>query len=220
MVAIDLAGLGEDKTPLGDVTMTRWVTQVRKAVAKFAQPPILVGHSRGGLVINEVAEAEPNAIAGLIYISAALVPSGTIPWDFLLAYTGGLERRTVDPYPTDEGLGLALTDDDFRTLLYQESTDEAQDWALQRVRPEPVLGGTVPVNLTPERFGSVRRAYIECAKDLCFDIDFQRKMHAEFSCDPVITLPDADHSPFCSSLPQLVAAINSITEDWQPPVRR
>lgn len=215
-VAVDLAGLGDDQTPLAEVSMAAWVDQVRAAVATFDEPPILVGHSRGGVVVNEVAEADPTAIAGLIYISAALVPSGTTVLDFLLAYTSGLDRRTLAPFPIENGLGLKLHADDFRDLMYQESSTEAQEWALSRARPEPVLAGTLPAQLTPGRFGTVRRAYIECVKDLCFDIDFQRKMWAEFSCDPVITINRADHSPFTSALDELVDAIESIMTIWKP----
>jgi hypothetical protein len=60
-----------------------------------------------------------------------------------------------------------------------------------------------PVHLTPARFGTVRKAYIECLEDRAIPIANQRKMQAHAAFDAVLQLP-TDHSPFYSAPDLLV----------------
>src|SRR5690348_12061426 len=74
--APDLPGLGSDRTPLEQVTLDTWRDFVCKHLERAGEPAILVGHSRGGVVISAVAEAMPEKIARLAYLAAFLVPDG------------------------------------------------------------------------------------------------------------------------------------------------
>src|SRR4051794_784768 len=57
-VALDLAGHGEDHTPVAGITLETYVDQILSCVHKEAhgEPVTLVGHSFGGLVITQAAE--------------------------------------------------------------------------------------------------------------------------------------------------------------------
>ncbi len=61
----------------------------------------------------------------------------------------------------------------------------------------PISVMTTPLRLSEQRFGSVRRAYIECTEDHAVPIAAQRAMQKVLPCEPVITL-ETDHAPFYS----------------------
>ncbi|HEV2523852.1 MAG TPA: alpha/beta fold hydrolase, partial [Gammaproteobacteria bacterium] len=74
--APDLPGMGQDPTPLAEITLDRWVQFVSDLVYQQKEKVILVGHSRGGLIISQVAEQLPEHIQSLVYLAAILVPNG------------------------------------------------------------------------------------------------------------------------------------------------
>ena len=76
VLAPDLLGLGADQTRAREVTLRAWVDQIGELVNAQPAPVVLAGHSRGGIVISEVAEALPEKIAALIYLCAFLPRDG------------------------------------------------------------------------------------------------------------------------------------------------
>ena len=76
VIAPDLPGHGSDKTPVQEVTLANCVNKVCSILDAQSKPVILVGHSMGGIVISQVAEERPEKSRLLVYLSAALVPSG------------------------------------------------------------------------------------------------------------------------------------------------
>jgi pimeloyl-ACP methyl ester carboxylesterase len=54
--AAELPGMGGDKTPLAGLDMMAWARAVAHVIELDLEPVILVGHSRGGVVISQVAE--------------------------------------------------------------------------------------------------------------------------------------------------------------------
>jgi hypothetical protein len=62
------------------------------------------------------------------------------------------------------------------------------------------------LSLSPERFGSVRRVYLECSEDQGFLQPFQEKLYTEQPCAKVVKIP-ADHSPFYSMPERLAGAL-------------
>ncbi len=65
---------------------------------------------------------------------------------------------------------------------------------------------TRPLKISAERFGRVRRAYIEASQDQAISLEMQREMQAAWPCEPVIAL-ESDHSPFYSAAPELARAL-------------
>ena len=76
VIAPDLPGLGKDKTPLAEVTLQTWVDYVGQILEGQPEPVILVGHSRGGIIISQVAESHPDKIKTLVYLAAFLLRDG------------------------------------------------------------------------------------------------------------------------------------------------
>src|SRR6266480_579208 len=73
---LDLPGHGQDKTPLGEITLAAYTKRVGETLDAQAGPVILVGHSLGGIVITQVAEERPEKIQRLVYLAAFLVQNG------------------------------------------------------------------------------------------------------------------------------------------------
>src|SRR5688572_19586009 len=67
--AIDLPGHGQDRTPVAQITLDSYVGAV---LAAIDTPPILVGHSLGGITLTATAERAPERITRLVYLCAWL----------------------------------------------------------------------------------------------------------------------------------------------------
>ena len=197
----DLAGM--DGTT-ADMSVARWADEVSGLVSRQPGPVMLVGHSRAGIVISEVAERVPARIATLVYLAAFLVPSGRTVSDCLAAQPGGPRAGTA-MIPQEDG--SALFDPDAVGPVFYNRTEAAWvERAKTRLVREPVAVFATPLHLTAEHYGTVRRAYVECAFDQAIPLELQRSMQAALPCDPVITL-QTDHSPFYSAPAELAACL-------------
>ena len=205
-LAPDLLGMGPDRTPLAEVRLARWADQVAEVVRGAGEPVVLVGHSRGGIVISEAAERAPERIRKLVYLAAFLLPDGVS-----LAAAGGGENL-------QEGAGYLRVQPDNSCVVpaelvgptfYNTTPAEWVERAAGLLSPEPLDVFATPLQLSEARFGRVPRAYVECAEDRAVPPALQRAFRARLRCDPVITLP-TDHSPFYSAPEQLVQALETI----------
>lgn len=200
VLAPDLPGMGDDKTPLADATLANWARFVCDLAGAQGEPVVLVGHSLGGRVIGEAAELDPHRVLGLIYLSAILQPAGLSTMDALTDPDPILLRNVR---PTDAGDGIIFDPESAKAAFYHCATPQDAERAAQRLCPQPLEATFAPQTVTAEGWGSLPRAYIECADDRTCSLAVQRKMQAVLPCDPVITL-GGDHSPFLSQ-PEAVA---------------
>lgn len=203
VVAQDLPGMGADRTPFTDDVLGQWADAVAQQVAAATSPVVLVGHSRGGLVISEVAERVGAKISRLVYLTAFLLPEGV--------------SLTANVMSRGEGTGPVLVIDEATgTCTVQAGTQQAVFYhlcpptdaaaAIARLCPEPLEPLLRGVRVTAAGFGAVPRAYIEAAHDQAITLDHQRAMQAVFPCSPVLHL-ESDHSPFYSMPEKLTAAL-------------
>ncbi|MEB3061066.1 alpha/beta fold hydrolase, partial [Parvimonas micra] len=75
-IAIDLPGMGKDKTPIQEVKFKTTVERIIDLINGIEGKVILVGHSKNGIMISQVAEFIPHKIDKLIYLAAYLIPNG------------------------------------------------------------------------------------------------------------------------------------------------
>jgi len=205
VIAPDLLGMGPDPTPLAEVSLAAWADQVADIIRAQPEPVILVGHSRGGIVISEVAERVPDHIARLVYLAAPVIGDGARLDD------------VMGPVRSDRPSFLERGPDNSSTVpaklvgpvFYNTTAPEWVARALGQLSPEPMDVFATPLRLTDERFGRVRRAYLECAQDKAMNVKAQRAFQARMPCDPVITL-DTDHSPFYSAPDALSDALMQV----------
>lgn len=193
VVAFDLPAHGIDTTSAGDVTFEDYVDSVCEMIHKQDDPVTLVGHSMSGMVIAQAAERCPGGIDTLVYLTAYLPADGESMIDQRVE--GSLISRS---FAVDEDRGVGrVTDNRLEELFYADCS--ASDVALARslVRPEPIEPLSVPVSISEEGFGSVRRVFIRCEDDRAITLEQQRRMIDDRGCDLELTL-DASHSPFLS----------------------
>ena len=74
VLAPDLASLGNDRTPLAEVSLAGWRDQIVDLISAQTEPVILVGHSRGGVVISEIAEKNPGPYQNARVFDRVFVP--------------------------------------------------------------------------------------------------------------------------------------------------
>jgi pimeloyl-ACP methyl ester carboxylesterase len=209
-IALDLPGHGRDDTPIAQVTFEAYCNKVREIVEAQQEPVILVGHSMGGRVVTQVAELRPDRIKTLVYLAAILLRHGenTMPADPDTGETL-IDRSVVT---SDDGLYQTLLEDAIRELLFHDCSDEDAIGAMAlleaRQASQPM---TIPMRLTNEKFGRLRKVYIECLQDKAVTPAQQRIMYRLTPCDKVISM-NASHSPFLSCPQELADILVSISE--------
>ena len=62
VVAPDLPSLGIDRTPVAQISLDTWTDSICGLLDAQDEPVILVGHSRGGILISQAAEKRPEKI--------------------------------------------------------------------------------------------------------------------------------------------------------------
>ena len=187
----ELLGMAEDKTPLAQVSLGIWADQVAEVISREDDPVILVGHSRGGVIISEAAERVPDRISTLVYLAGSLLPNGAAILDYV-AQPDPDGPKVLDV--REDGSAMLL--DPFMTMSFYNATDEAwTSLAKSKLTYEPLGVHATPLRLTAERFGQVKRAYIRTTQDNAVTTAMQERMLADLPCNTVFTL-NSDHSSF------------------------
>jgi pimeloyl-ACP methyl ester carboxylesterase len=200
-IAIDLPGMGRDKTPIQEVKMKTTVEKICQVIDSVPGKVILVGHSKNGIMISQAAEYRPDKIEKLVYLAAYLIPNGKTQKEYSMLDTGGWLRSYVTQHPETNSHTLQSTI--FKEGLYHDCADEITDLAKVLLSNEPVESAITPLQLSEENFGRIPRFYIECTEDRAVTPFIQRKMHTETPCEKVYSLATS-HSPFFSKPKELV----------------
>jgi len=200
-LAIDLPGMGRDKTPIQEVTMKSTVEKICELIDNITGKVILVGHSKNGIMISQAAEYRPNKIEKLVYLAAYLIPNGKTQREYSLQDTEGWLKQYVTQYP--ETNSHTLQPAIYKEGLYHDCEDDITELAKVLLSHEPVESGIMPLHLTEENYGTVPRVYIECTEDRAVTPFIQRKMYTEMPCEKIYSLPTS-HSPFFSKPKELV----------------
>ena len=200
-IAIDLPGMGRDKTPIQEVRMKSTVEIICRLIDNIPGKVILVGHSKNGIMISQAAEYRPDKIEKLIYLAAYLIPDGKTQKEYSVQDTEGWLKPYVSQHP--ETNSHTLQPEIFREGLYHDCDEDITELAKVLLSNEPVESAITPLQLTEENFGRVPRVYIECTEDRAVTPFIQRKMYTETPCEKVYSLPNS-HSPFFSKPKELV----------------
>lgn len=208
VVAPTLPGMGGTAEEMAAVTLEDWGDFAAQHCADLKDrlggaPVVLGGHSRGGLVVSTAAERHPEGMDSLAYICAMMLPAGlsraefkeivgpNAPFEAIIKPLHGSIATVIDPL---DGAG---------DVFAQLSPPDAVAAVLPRLMAEPSEPRRQKIVVTPERWGSKPRTYIECTQDRTIPIDSQRRMIAMSPGAQVITL-EADHSPYLS-MPEALA---------------
>ncbi len=206
VVAFDLPARGDDKTAHDAATLELFVGAAAMVVRAQREPVVLVGHSAAGTILSELAERMPERVARLIYVAAMLLPDGES------IFSAFVSKSDIDRALAIEGASAVKTDDVLiRRRFYNTSPDEVAASAIAKLCAEPIAPLHDPVHVTPERYGRVKRAFIQTRFDNAVPWDAQAAMCAALPCDPVIVM-DTDHSPFFSAPLEFAAHIHALAQ--------
>lgn len=198
--AIDLPGMGRDNTPIEQVTFSNTVLKLCHLIDSIEGQIILIGHSKNGIMISQVAEYRPEKIEKLIYLAAYLIPNGKTQSDYSSQDIYGVLKPHVTMHL--ETKSHTLQPKIYKEGLYHDCEDEITEMAKLVLSHEPIESGITPLSLTNEKFGSVRRFYIECTEDRAVTPFIQHKMYSETVCEKVFKI-QTSHSPFFSKPKEL-----------------
>ncbi len=204
---IDLPGMGRDKTPIAEVTFDSTVQKLCRLVDSIDGQVILVGHSKNGIMISQVAEYRPQKVEKLIYLAAYLIPNGKTQKEYSIQDTEGWLKGYVTIH--EQSKSHTLQEEIYKEGLYHDCPMEITAMAKVLLSHEPMESGTAKLKLSDHNFGSVPRYYIECTEDRAVTPFIQKKMYEEMPCEKVFQL-QSSHSPFFSHPQELVALFNEI----------
>lgn len=206
-IAIDLPGMGRDKTPINEVKMQSSVEKICKLIDSIEGKVILVGHSKNGIMISQAGEYRPDKIEKLVYLAAYLIPDGKTQREYSLQDTQGMLKPYVTMY--EELNAHTLQPEIYKEDLYADCDDNITELAKLLLSHEPVESGITPLRLTEDNYGRIPRIYIECTEDKAVTPFIQRKMYLETPCEKVYSLRTS-HSPFFSKPQELSDILNEI----------
>jgi pimeloyl-ACP methyl ester carboxylesterase len=205
--APNLPGHGDDRAPVHQQTLGNYTQRLTDYVGTCDGDVILVGHSLGGLVISAVAEARPARIRRLVFVTGLLPRDG----DSLVRICSVDPDNPINDASVRTPDGKCVTIDPARMqeLLYPDCPAEDLALARERLGPEPLAALFGTVRVSPEHFGSVPRAYIQCAHDIPLPLFVQEQMVAASPCETVLTL-ESGHSPFFAAPERLATYLDSL----------
>jgi len=208
VLPIDLPGHGRDQTPIKEITLESYVETICRVLEKQPRKVTLVGHSRGGIVISQVAERCPEKIATLVYLAAFLIKNGEPMLQTALSDKDSLIVQNLE-LNEKEGWHM-LKESAFKSALYGDCSEEDIELARSLLTREPNVPVATPLHLTQDKFGNVPRIYIETLKDRGISNSIQKKMYEDLPCEDVVSM-NTSHSPFLSAPKELANHLISIS---------
>ena len=202
--APDMPGHGGDRFPIAELTLDHIVARIGQTIERDDEPVVLVGHSYGGAMITQAAEAWADKIARLVYVAAFLLDNGQTLMDLAREDADSHLNGQVD-FLDGERLAQAR-DAVLRDCFYGSCSDEDVAFAKAHLSLEATAGFRTPMRTSAARFGRIPRTYVECLRDHAISIGLQRRMQQALPCERVVSL-DTDHSPFFSAPQALCDAL-------------
>jgi len=204
--AFDLPGLGDDRTPVSNVTLDSCADRLCEVLASGSEPAIVAGNSMGGVIATQGAARCPERVAALVYVAAFWPKNGQSLLDLTKLPEGADDQVqaniTIEGDPPVAIMSPAAS----RQALYGSCAEEVAAQAIQRQRPQPVAPFATPVSIGRGCLDGIKSYYVLCKRDRAIPAPLQRRMIAENVCAGVVEL-DTDHTPQLSMTNELARAL-------------
>src|SRR4051812_1033182 len=178
---LDLPGAGDDATPVAEVTLDAYARRICDALAAESEPVVLVGHSMGGMAIAQAAARCPENIARLVYVAAFLPADGQSLVDITQLPEGAGDMVQANMVVEGEPPVATMPEEAAREAFYGRCSPHQADWAIERLRPQPLAPFVTPVELEGAEDGPTRppRAYVVSTEDRAIPTALQRRLVAD-----------------------------------------
>lgn len=206
--ALDLAGAGID---LSDTNSVTTLAEYSKPLIAYLEnlpedeKVILVGHSSGGACISYALEHFSHKISKAIFLCATMVTDGQRPFDVFAEELGSAERFIQESKFLTYGNGRDKPPTGFmfekqlmKGIYFNQSTTKDVALAMVSMRPAPLGPMMEKLSLSPEKYGTGRRFYIQTLDDRALSPDVQEKLVRENPPEGVFKIKGSDHCPFFS----------------------
>jgi pimeloyl-ACP methyl ester carboxylesterase len=208
VTALDLPGLGFDRTPHTKVSFKMGVDRLLEVLDQQSDPVVLVGHSGGGPFITQAAEYRPKKIDTLVYLTAFMTKNGQSQGDVSRQARDSLIGPALRP--VGEKGTMLFNPDAARDALYADVSDADVKWAKSLLRAgNPLAYMGTPVQTSDKGYGSCRRVFIKTLQDRAIPLWLQEKMIKEHAVEEVYQI-DSSHSPFLSKPEELAGILSSM----------
>jgi pimeloyl-ACP methyl ester carboxylesterase len=176
--AVELPENGQPGAPAGPASLDAYVAH---CAAVMPERAIVIAHSGAGVIASQLAEAHPERVACIVYLTGMMLPSG-------LGFAE-LVRQVIAAAPEAAGVGPYLEWSDDRVfsrvppqaaidIFLQDCPPAVAAVAATRLTPQRETARALVATLTPERFGRVPRIYLEAVHDRSVVLAAQRRMQA------------------------------------------
>ncbi len=208
--APDLPGHGEKN---GDnpahISLNDYVKTITDILDQNQGKTILVGHSFGGVVASQVAEARPDKIEAIVYLCAFMLPDGV---SFLDATQNVKTSEVLNNLVfSEDKTTVSISEDALHNAVAADVPGDAFQAAKPFLVPEPTAPFGEKLSLSKERYGKIPRYYVECTKDNAIPVNIQRAMVKNQPVEYVFSL-DASHAPVFSMPDQVVRVLKEIAQ--------
>jgi len=191
VVAVDLPGHGAQRgmKPLEAITRADYVDHVVGEIeSRDLRDVILVGHSLAGITLPPVAARVAERLLRVVFLSTSSPPPGQTVMDLMQHPLSPLAR------------GL-----DGRTMFCNDLDEEATEWLLGHVGPEPPGPMSEPVEIATVPPG-VASTYVLLERDEALPPAYQREQARNAGVDEIVPF-DSGHSAFASRPAELAALL-------------
>ena len=207
--AVNLPGRGRDPAPLPAINLDAMVQAAEAHLSAEGKTTIVV-HSRYGILASALAEKHPGRIERVIYLASFMLPSGDSVAKWAPADRGSLIPANMDINMTE--LWDWLRPEAYREALYADCSENDVALAHTLLCREPIRPAGEALKLTPERYGTVPRAYIRLTEDRAVSLGLQDRLIEASPPDRVDSI-EASHSAYFSQPDMLTETIVRLARD-------
>jgi len=160
--AFDLPGLGDDRTPVSQITLEAYAARLCDVLASRPERAIVAGNSMGGVVATQAAAQCPQRVAALVYVAAFLPKNGQSLLDLTKLPEGATDQVQANISIQGDPPVAVMPEAASGPALYGSCAADVVAWAVARQRPQPVAPFATPVSIPPGALDSIKRYYVLC----------------------------------------------------------